>query len=302
MPDHRLLRGPAIGALLGTVLLASPLLAGQPQRESRETHVRVAVLNRDREPAAGLTAKDFIVREDGIAREVIRAAPAPIASHVALLVDTSEASRPLVPMLRDALTAFAGRLRTVTPPPEIMLMTFGERPERVVSFQSSAAELNRAIGRLFVNASSGAYLLDAILEAAGQFRQFQAPHPAVVAFTVESGPEYSDVLHQRVADALQAARASLWTIVLQSGTPPASADARERSLVVGDVTRASGGMNYPVLDRLGLQRAFEAVAGLLASGYDVTYARPDSLIPARRRTVEMRDGALRALASEEVRP
>ena len=54
-------------------------------------------------PRAGLTAEDFRVREDGVAREVLKAGPATEPLTVALLVDDSQAATPAIQMIREAM-------------------------------------------------------------------------------------------------------------------------------------------------------------------------------------------------------
>ena len=53
----------------------------------------VSVLNEQGFPVPDLGPSDFIVREDGVAREVLRVAPAIEAMQIAVLVDNSAAAR-----------------------------------------------------------------------------------------------------------------------------------------------------------------------------------------------------------------
>jgi hypothetical protein len=288
-------------ALVSASLLAMPHLLSA-QREVREQHVIVTVTTSQRTPVQGLAVRDFVVREDGVAREVLRVSPAPPPSRIVLLVDDSEAAQPLILDLRKGLATFVRQVTALRPAPLVMVMTFGERPTRQTPFTPRAAELDAAAQRIFAHPGAGAYFLDAVIDSAQTLQKMATEHPAIVAFTIESGPEFSSVSHLRVSDALKAAGATLWTLELQNGGPAESIDARERALVVGDVTTTSGGLNYPLLDRLAIEPAFASIATLLASGYDVVYARPDSLIPPARRTVETRNGAERVLASTWITP
>src|SRR5512140_1781379 len=100
MPRH-----PRVRRLAGTVLCLvfalaafgalaagrSPAAAPQDAR-ARERSMYVSVSDRQGLPVTGLPARDFLVREDGVAREVLVAEPADDPITIALLVDNSAAS------------------------------------------------------------------------------------------------------------------------------------------------------------------------------------------------------------------
>ena len=66
----------------------------------------VSVLNDAGAPVPDLGPSDFIVREDGLAREVLRVAPATDPMQIAVLVDNSQAARDDIADMRKALHAF----------------------------------------------------------------------------------------------------------------------------------------------------------------------------------------------------
>ena len=276
-------------------VLVAPVTA--LQKETRERHIFVNVTGRNDAPARDLKAADFIVREDGTAREVLRVAPAPPPSHVALLADDSQITEPLIADLRLALTGFVKKLAASTPTPAFGLTTFGERPTRQVDYSPSAQVVERGIGRIFSRQGAGAYLLEAIMETCQDFRKRSAERPVIVVFLAEDGPEFSNTTHDRVETALAEVQASLWMVVLQSqSTGRESTEVRERSQVIADATINSGGASKVVLSKQGLESAFTNVAAMITSRYDVTYGRADSLIPPSKVTVEVRDKSLRVTA------
>ena len=71
---------------LATVLVAVPTLLAAQQEERA---VYASVLDKSDVPVTSLDAKDFVVREDGVPREVLRVEPASKPMHIAVLVDTS---------------------------------------------------------------------------------------------------------------------------------------------------------------------------------------------------------------------
>jgi hypothetical protein len=280
------------------VLAASPAIIAA-QRTLRDRTVIVSVVDSQGAPVGDLTVKDFVVRENGLAREVTRVAPAPAPSHVAVLVDDSQATTGLPPYLRPALTAFVKQLGTMSEPPQVAFWTFGERPTRRVNFSKDLEPVQKEIARLFPVTGAGAYLLEAIGEAVAELRRRNAERPVIVAFVAEAGPEFSSQLEKQVSEALRSIGASLWTVTLQVGAQPmGTTEARERARVLGETTRASGGTNDVLLTPQGLETAFSRLGTALTQRYAVTYGRPESLIPPDTIDVEVRRADLRVRATQ----
>jgi hypothetical protein len=267
------------------------------QRQTREQHVFASVLDARDAPVAGLTAKDLVVREDGVAREVLRVSAAPWPSHVVLLIDDSQATNALTVDLRAGLNAFVGALASATPAPLVRLATFGDRPTTRVEFTTTPSALTQGIDRIFPRPGAGGRLLEALTETSRDLRTRKAERPVIVAFVAEAGPEFSEESHMRIADALKEAGVALWAVVLEDrGGQTASEQNRERSMVLGDVVPQSGGFSRTILSRQGIQPAFTTIAAALASQYDVTYARPESLVPPTKLEVSLRQAGPRVLA------
>jgi hypothetical protein len=230
-----------------------------------------------------LTPRDFVVREDGVQREVASVTPAALPSPIVLLVDNSQATEPAVAYLRKGLSSFVSGLPGGDPQPRLGLWTFGERPTKVVT-EATAAVVQREVDRLFHRPSTGAHMLQAIVEVCADLVKAKAGQPALVAFVVESGVEFSQEDHLRVAQALRRAGATLWVVALQSRASALneSLENRERAAVIGDVSVESGGLNFMVLSPQGLPDAFQQLQRILASRLSVAYARPDSLVPPER--------------------
>ena len=122
--------------------------AGQcsPQAtDGRTRDIYVSVLDGKGNVATGLTAKDFTVREDNVAREVVRAVPADAPLDIVLIVDDSQAAIRAIPYIRDGLTKFMERM---APKARIGLVTIGERPTNITERTSDLATLKEGIGRI----------------------------------------------------------------------------------------------------------------------------------------------------------
>ena len=92
--------------LLALSLAAVCGLPAQALAQAKPTDIYVSVVDGRGEPAAGLAAEDFRVREDNVAREVQKAVPATEPLTVALLVDDSQTADPAVQMIREAVDDF----------------------------------------------------------------------------------------------------------------------------------------------------------------------------------------------------
>lgn len=275
---------------------------GAQQRGRSDQHLLVTALADPTTPAKGLTAADLIVREDGLAREVIRVDAAPPPSHVLLLIDDSQASERSIQYLRSGLAGFITRLNALKPAPQFALMTFGERPTLRADFAPKADAVQAAAGQLFAVPGSGSYLLQAVMDACKSLSKRTAASPVIVAFVSEAGPEFSNEHRDEVAAALQAAHAALWTIVLQDpGRMDQTLEGLERSAVLGDVVTQSGGLTRTILSNQSLEPAFDGVAGLLASRYLVTYSRPEQLVPPTAVEVASKRDGVRVVASRWAR-
>jgi hypothetical protein len=266
------------------------------QREIAQRHVYVRVTDAKGAPVTALTPADFVVREDDIAREVVRVDAAPPPTHLVLLVDnTNEVQQALIE-LRSSLTAVARQMNQLPSPPAMMLMTFAERPTRLVNFTTSDIAIENGVKKLFQRPGGGSYFLDAIIEATEALGRAKAERPVILAFVMDSSPEFSDRIYRNVDEALERAKTSLWTIQLQHTPGRPGSQARERETVIGDVTTWSGGMNKPVLSIQGVPAAFTDVANAILGRLDVTYGRPASLVPPKRLSVEARDKSLKLSA------
>jgi len=232
-----------------------------------------------------------------VAREIVRVAPAPPPTEIVVLVDDSQAAAANIRDLREALTAFADRLADLDPPPAVRLATIGDRPTVLVDFNPAFSAVSRGIDRIATRPGSGATLLEAISESASALERRKAQRPVIVAFVNEAGPEFGTLRHTNIATALQRANASLWTIVLTSRGGSGSSDAeRERDMVLGDVTRQSGGRNEQILASQNIPGAFERLAAQLVSRWEITYGRPDTLIPPSKLEIQARDGSRQVLS------
>ena len=268
----------ALSVTLILLALASPQEPRASASGARTRDVYASASDSKGAPVTGLTAADFAVREDRIAREVLKAGPATEPLQVALLIDDSQAANSMLLPLREGITAFIDKLQGKA---EIALITFGERPTTLVEYTSSAEQLKRGVGRVFPKTGAGPYLLDAIIDASRGLEKRKATRPVIVAVTVE-GIEFSNAHFEQVLAALDKSGATMHALAI--GTPSDSQDdeMRNRNVVLSEGPDRSGGRREQVLADSGLPEKMRQVADTLINQYVVTYGRPETLIPPQR--------------------
>jgi len=280
----------AITALAVAAACACPSsVSAQP----KQTDVYVSVLDAKGEPATGLTAEDFRVREDSTAREVLKAGPATEPLTVALLVDDSQATTPATQMIREAVDAF---ITALSGKAEISIVTFGERPTIVADYSTDPIKLKEAAKRIFPRAGAGAYLMDAIVDVSRGFKKREAKRPVIAVLMMESDVEFSNRHYDNVLKELQTGGGTLHVVAL--GVPPGSMsdEIRNRDQVVALGTERTGGRRDNVIALTAAAPRMKQLAAELTHQYVVTYARPETLIPPEKIEVTVSKPGLTARA------
>ncbi|MPY88325.1 MAG: VWA domain-containing protein [Luteitalea sp.] len=289
--------------LVITLALAAGLsLPSTALTQPDERALYVSVLNKRNEPVTTLGRDDLIVREDGVAREVLRLSRATQPLQIALLVDNSQAAERDMLNLREGLTSFVDAI-TSDGKHELSLVTFGERPTIQLNPTRDVEALHSAVGRLFAVPGSGAYALEAIAATARGFARREATRPVIVLIVTE-GVEFSNDHYQTVIDALKRSGAAFYALRLtEHGDADDQRDeTRNRNIVLDRGTRETGGRQEILLTTMSVNDELETLAHELVNQYRVVYARPESLIPPERVTVEAKDKDLTARATPEREP
>jgi VWFA-related protein len=265
---------------LAAVLAAAVTLDAQAD----ERVIYTSVVDKDGAPVLDLGIKDFIVREDGQAREILSVARDNDPLQIALLVDNSVAMRPRISLLRKAVAAFIESTRDDV---QLALITLAERPTILVGYTTDRAALRKAAENMFAYEAAN-YLLDGISETSQGLAKRTMWRSAIAVIT-GIGPEMSYRQYTEVLRFFREGGASLHVLQMGSGI-----GAQGREIVVNKGTSETGGRFEEVLVPTRLELKSRQLATELSNQYRVTYARPSRLVPPSKTEVSARRSDLRA--------
>jgi VWFA-related protein len=279
-------------------LLIAGVVVAQPEHllsQAIQRSMYVSVVDRAGAPVPNMTPADVIVREDNLAREVLRVVPATDPMQIAILVDTSGTARDDIAYMRDALPSFIGTLTSgeTGAKNQVALVGLGERPTILTDYTNDRATLQKGIDRVWSTTNSGAYLVDAVLEISQGFKKRDAKRPVIVAVVAE-GQEASYRSYDQALTALRNSGAAFHVLMLGTPAAPRTTEDRSRDTVLDEGTRTTGGRREQVLSPLGLKTRLTQLADVLTHEYRVTYSRPQTLIPPERIKVSAKNPELTA--------
>lgn len=243
--------------------------------QSDERMIYASVVDRSGALVLNLGVKDFIVREDDAAREILRVAPDRDPMQIALLVDDSELMRGREAPLRKGVSAFIAKMREDV---MIALIGLGERPTIRVEYTRDRAKLLGAAAGLFGHGSNT--LNDAMFESSSALGKRPLLRPVIVAVTAGGG---GFKYREEVLRALKWSQASFHIIGI-SATGAAGG-----GRMIEEATHATGGRDEAIIGINSLEAKLVQLATELSNQYRVTYARPQRLIPPESTRITARN-------------
>lgn len=280
-------RGPGVGASFGPV--------PQVLESSRTVHVTVVT---DKGLAVpDLTPADFEVKEDGKARDVLKAEQLAEPLSVAMLLDDKGSD------INEIRAGLVGFVRRVQGRAEVSLVTVVPTAMTVFDYTSSLPTMMAGIQRLVWRAGpAGGLLLGAVADAADNLKQREVARPVIVVITFEGDEARSHRPAKTILAALERSRASLHVVAIGKPTLRRMAraptegvqgdewvvDEQNRNAVLGDGPKQSGGRRHELTAATGLGKALEEVADDLLNQYTLVYAGGTEAKPSRKLSVSVR--------------
>jgi VWFA-related protein len=286
----------AVAAALAVVSTTAPRTVNA-QPGARERTLYTSVVDKDGEPVSGLSADEFIVREDNARREVLRVSRAVEPMAVAVLVDNSASADSAIQNLRDGLSKFVQEL---DPAFDVALIGIADRPTILQDYTRNKELLRAAVGRVFAQPGSGMMLLESLIEVSRGLSRRDEPRASIVAILTD-GVEFSNQHYSQVLDALAQSGAAFHALAIGTFAATTQDELRNRAVVLDQGPRQTGGQRVPLLSSMGVGSALGKLARELASQYKVVYGRPESLIQPSAVTVSVTRPGLTARGTPERR-
>jgi VWFA-related protein len=269
----------AIAAVL--CVLATTSFSAQA---SRERTMFVSAVDEKGEPVQGLGPNDFIVREDGAEREVLRVSRAIEPIDIAMLVDDSAASEQLIPRVREALRPFIAKMAMGN---QIALIGLADRPTILTNYTSNPTLLEKGIGLLWPRTRAGSTLLDGVFEVSRGLQRRETPR-AVIIPVITDGGDFANRQYDQVMEEVKRASVAIHAVTVGNFNSTDDEELRNRGRLLAEGTRLSGGQRVNLLTPMAVQQALDRLARELSSQYKVVYGHPESLIPPTKFEVSAR--------------
>ena len=278
---HRRALALAVGiACSCAVAIPSSLRAQGP----RERTMFVSAVDQKGEPVEGLGPNDFVIREDGAAREVLRVSRAIEPIDIAILVDDSAASDELIPRVREGLRAFINQMSKGN---QIALVGLADRPTILSDYSSNTKLLLDKVGLLWPRTRAGSTFMDALFEVSRGLQRRETPRAVIIPVMTDGG-DFVNRQFEQVMPEVKRAGAAIHAVTVGNFVSSDTDELRNRARMLAEGTKDTGGQRVNLLTPMAVQQTLARLGRELSSQYKVVYGRPESLIPPEKIDVSAR--------------
>jgi VWFA-related protein len=266
--------------------------------------VYVSVLNKSGAPVTDLSTDDFVVKEGGKDREIVRAGMTAVPLRIAVVVDDNGTG-----IFRAGVAKFIERLQGRA---EFALSSVEGQHLRLVDYTSNLERVLTALSQLSARPATndGGQLLEGIFETAKDLQKRRAPRPIILVLTV-GGEEHSTLPAHHVLEELEKSGAALNVIAINSSALRAMATVSKPgallesnlnlSEVLGDGPKQSGGKREEIVASAGIFSGLQELAEALRNQYAVSFSRPDRPKDTEKLSVSVKRSGLTVRAPVKLR-
>jgi Ca-activated chloride channel family protein len=295
------------GALLACAALASAGRSGaaaeQPAYRSgiELVPLTVTVTNRAGEHVEGLTGTDFTVLEDGVPQSLAFFAAGTVPIDLVLVLDTSASMSRDLPL---AKSAAKGLVQTLKEGDRVAVLAVSESVAMPQGFTGDRHAISTAIDAAPAQGSTAVYdgVYIALKELARERRHDTEVRRQVLVLLSDGVDNASHVSADDVADTARRVGASIYVIALSRDSESLRGSGSDRrharaAFEMQALANDSGGRLFQPTSARELPQIYSAIAGELASQYDLAYVPADQVGDGSFRRVAVRvSAAIRAVA------
>jgi VWFA-related protein len=243
--------------------------------------IYVSAADRNGVPATDLIASDFVLKEGGDIREIVKVQRATAPLHIALIIDDSGTG-----IFRFAVANFVDQLLGKA---QFAIKRVVGQVQTIVDYTADLERLRQAVSSLKVMTETpkGGQVVEGIFEASKELQRRAVERPVIVVFT-DTTEEYSTLPAAHVLNQLQDSGAVLYVISIArmvQGTLPNSgvvpdkpSDLLDKQVdinqVLGDGPKQSGGRRAEIIGTAGSIPVLQQIGEELNHQYVITYIVP----------------------------
>lgn len=209
-------------ATLLVLLLTAGLLTGQEDRSSetirvdtRLVSVPVIVSDRNDRYIPGMRSSDFTVFQDGVRQDIEFFAATEEPLTIALLIDTSHSTRPVLGDIKDSARSF---IKLLTPADRAMIVSFDNETRILSPLTSDQEQLRRAIKSAEIPQDFGTTLRDAAYQTVRRTFAGLKGRKAIILLT-DGKDAGSSISRNDLLFALQESDTLIYTVMFTTGPP-----------------------------------------------------------------------------------